>query len=85
MTLAEGHLSVICLHFQRTSPLKLLGQFQLNFICSLQAKGGTKIYIYVHVYDPGHVTKMAAMPIYGKTLKIFFSRTTWEISLKLGM
>ena len=31
--------SVCRQHFQRTSSLKLLGQFELNFICSLQAKG----------------------------------------------
>ena len=32
------------------------------------------------------MTKMAAMPIYGKNpLKIFFSGTGWPISTKLGM
>ena len=35
VTLTKGHLSVVCLHFLRTSPLKLLCQFQLNVICSL--------------------------------------------------
>ena len=34
---------------------------------------------------PGHMTKMAAMPIYGKNpSKIFFSRTGGLISTKLG-
>ena len=34
----------------------------------------------------GHLTKMAAMPIYGKNpSKIFFSRTGGSISTKLGM
>ena len=34
----------------------------------------------------GHMTKMAAMPIYGKIpLKIFFSRTGRPISKKLDM
>ena len=28
-------------------------------------EGGTKVYLN----DPGHMTKMAAMPIYGKNLK----------------
>ena len=28
-------------------------------------EGGTKVFIY----GPGHITKMAAMPIYGKNLK----------------
>ena len=32
-----------------------------------------------------HMTKMAAMPIYGKTLKIFFSVTERQITLKLSM
>ena len=34
---------------------------------------------------PGHMTKMAAMPIYGKNLKTFFSGTKRPMSLKLGM
>ena len=40
MILAKGHVSVLCQHFQRASPLKLLGQFHLNFICSLLGKVG---------------------------------------------
>ena len=45
-------------------------------------EGGTKVYIN----GPGHMTKMAAMPIYGKNLlKIFFSRTRSPMILKLGM
>ena len=35
---------------------------------------------------PGHMTKMVATPIYGKTnSKIFFSRTGGSISTKLSM
>ena len=45
-------------------------------------EGGTKVYIN----GPGHMTKMAAMPIYGKNpSKIFFSRTSGPIFTKLGM
>ena len=34
----------------------------------------------------GHMTKMAATPIYGKNpLKIFFSRTRRPVTLRLGM
>ena len=45
-------------------------------------EGGTNVYIN----NPGHMTKMAAMPIYGKNpSKIFFSGTTEPISTKLGM
>ena len=36
--------------------------------------------------NPGHMTKMATMPINGKNAsKIFFSRTGESISTKLGM
>ena len=34
--------------------------------------------------DPGHMTKMSAMPIYGKN-KIFFSGTKGLMTLKLGI
>ena len=35
---------------------------------------------------PGHMTKMAATPIYGKNLlKIFFIRTRKPMNLGLGM
>ena len=44
--------------------------------------GKTKVYSN----GPGHMTKMAAMPIYGKNpLKIFFSRTRRLMTLGLGM
>ena len=45
-------------------------------------EGGTKVYIN----GPGHMTKMAATPIYGKNpQKIFFSRTGGPIFTKLDM
>ena len=45
-------------------------------------EGGTKVYIN----GPGHMTKMAATPIYGKNpSKFFFSGTEGPISMKLGM
>ena len=34
---------------------------------------------------PGHMTKMAAMPIYGKNPSKIFSGTGGPISIKLGM
>ena len=38
------------------------------------------------INNPGHMTKMATMPIYGKNpSKFFFSGTTGPISTKLGM
>ena len=40
----------------------------------------------MYINNPGHMTKMAAMPIYGKNpSKIFFSRTGGSISKKVGM
>ena len=40
----------------------------------------------IYEHDAGHMTKMAAMPIYGKNpSKIFFSGTSGLISMKLGM
>ena len=44
--------------------------------------GGTNVYIN----NLGHMTKMAAIPIYGKnTSKIFFSENNRQISMKLGV
>ena len=40
----------------------------------------------MYINNPGHMTKMATMPIYGKNpSKIFFSGTVGSISMKLGM
>ena len=45
-------------------------------------EGGTKVYIN----GPGHMTNMAATPIYGKNpSKMIFSRTGRPIFTKLGM
>ena len=40
----------------------------------------------IYQHDAGHMTKMAAMPRYGKNpSKIFFSGTSGPISMELGM
>ena len=40
----------------------------------------------IHEHDAGHMTKMAASPLYSKnTSQIFFSGTHRPISTKLGM
>ena len=40
----------------------------------------------IYKYDAGHMTKLAAMPIYGKNpSKIFFSGTSGPIFTKVGM
>ena len=44
-------------------------------------EGGTKVYIN----GPGHMTKMAATPIYGKNPSKIFSRNSGPIFTKLGM
>ena len=44
-------------------------------------KMGMKIYIN----ELGHMSKMAAMPIYGIFFLIFFSRTNGLMALKHGM
>ena len=67
----------VCQHFQTSSPQKPLGQSKLNF----NWDGGTN----VCSTGTGHMTKMAAMPLYGKTLKIFFSGTKTPMTLKLDM
>ena len=38
--LAKGHMSVICQHFQTSSPLKLQDQFYLNFYMRPPSKRG---------------------------------------------
>ena len=48
---------------QTSALLKLLGQSKPNL--EPPWEGGTKVYIN----GPGHMTKMVAMPIYGKNLK----------------
>ena len=55
---------------------------QSQILCEPPWVGGTK-FCSRHL---GHMTKMAATPIYGKNpSKIFISRTGWRISTKLGM
>ena len=40
---------------------------------------------YVNINNPGHMTKIDAMPIYGKNPSKIFSGTGGLISMKLGM
>ena len=58
------------------------GPIEAKFHMESQWDGGTKVCIF----GLGHMTKMAAMPIYGKNpSKIFFSRTKRPMTLKLGV
>ena len=55
----------VCQHFQTSSPLKPLGRLKPNFIVEPSWDWGTKVCLN----GPGHMTKLAAMSIYGKNLK----------------
>ena len=58
------------------------GPIKLKFHMETPSDAGTK----VCSNGPGHMFKMAAMPIYGKNpLKIFFSRTRRPMTLGLSM
>ena len=58
------------------------GPIKLKFHMETPKDAGTK----VCSNGSGHMTKMGAMPIYGKNpLKIFFSRTRRLMTLGLGM
>ena len=58
-----------------------IGQIELKFHVKTPYAKLAKIYTKYF----GHMTKMAAMPIYGKNpLKIFFSRTRRPMTLGLG-
>ena len=49
-------------------------------------KAWGRIGIKIYTFELGHMTNMAAMPIYGKNLKkIFFSKTNRPMTLKLSM
>ena len=80
--------SVVCRRsqFQKSSSPKPLARSKPNFIWSLLSYsprvGGTKVCSW-HL---GHMSKMAAKPIYGKNpSKIFFSGSGRPIFKKLGM
>ena len=63
--------------------------FKDHFLWNLLANQSQILYLEgtnVFINNQGHMTKMAAMPIYDKnTSKIFFSGTTGPISTKLDM
>ena len=76
-----GNIHVYCHNIQTSTPLKPLGQSKPNFMSSIHTMGES-----MYINNLGHMTKMAAMPIYSKNpSKIFFSGTGGPISKKLGM
>ena len=77
----QASLSVRCPHSSNISS-GIAGPIKARFQMEPQWDRGTE----VCSNDPGHVTKMVAMPIYGKNpLKIFFSRTKGPMTLGLAM
>ena len=77
----QASLSVRCPHSSNISS-GIAGPIKARFQMEPQWGRGTE----VCSNDPGHVTKMVAMPIYGKNpLKIFFSRTKGPMTLGLAM
>ena len=59
-----------------------IGPIELKFHVKTPYDKSAKIYTKYF----GHMTKMAATPIYSKNLlKIFFSRTRRPVTLRLGM
>ena len=74
----RGNIHVHLHNIQTSSPLKPLGQSKPNFEASL-GWGNQCI-----INNPGHMTNMAVMPIYGKNpSKILLSGTSEPISTKL--
>ena len=70
-----GHGVVIYYIFSSETTWPIKAKFYVKHLYN----GGTNVYIY----NLGHMTKLAAMPIYGKNpSKIFFSETNRLISMK---
>ena len=69
--------------YQNIVSSQTIGPIELKFHMKTPYDKSAKIYAAKYF---GHMTKMAATPIYGKNLfKIFFSRTRWPVTLILGM
>ena len=66
MVFAKGHSFFFCLStFSKDLSPETTGKFQFTFICFLLAKrggGGKKVFMF----DPCHMTKMSAMPLYAE-------------------
>ena len=78
LTLAQGHLHMkieTCFFSKTTGPF-------LSKFC-MQAFDYIELKMYQH--DAGHMTKMAAMPIYGINPSKILSGNSGLVSKKLGM
>ena len=78
LTLAQGYF---CLKIKTCFSQKPPGHFNQILYVSLKVHGNENL-----LHDAGHMTKMAATPIYGRNpSKILFSGTSGQISTKLGI
>ena len=76
-----AHIVVLSI-YQNIVFSQTIGPIELKFHVKTPYDKSAKIYTKYF----GHMTKMAATPIYGKNLlKIFFSRTRRPMTLGLGM
>ena len=71
------YISIIFKHLSSETTLPIKAKFYVKHL-----KDGV---INVYINNPGHMTKMAARPIYGKNLSKIFSGTSGQISRKLGL
>ena len=78
LTLVQGHSDS---HFSNFYSLETARPIETKFHVEFPWDGGMKICSN----GPGHMTNMAAMPIYGKNLKLFFSGTKQLMILKVAM
>ena len=72
----RGNIHVYYHNIQTSSPLKPLGESKPNFYVKHLRNRGINVYINYLV----HMTKMAAMPIYGKNPSKIFSESGGPIS-----
>ena len=78
VTLVQGHSDST---FANIFSLELAKAIEAKFHVETPLDGGTK----VCSNGPGHMTNMAAMPIYGKNLKKSYSGTKKPMTLKVSI
>ena len=55
----------------------------MQFGTKVHMKAWGRMEMKIYINELGHMTNMAAMPIYAEPKKIVFSRTKWPMTLKL--
>ena len=72
MSWAKDHVNCLSI-FSKCFSSKKTVPISLKFSSQHSSKGGKKIYIF----GPGHMTKMAAMRIYGKNHEQYLLQNHW--------